>query len=90
MNGVHFGVHQDQVSLSIFDESQTCPKYPKKQVCQIFAIYKEKVSQPFFFWSYFDAKYSDTLRGSKLTNVNLIIIGWAWSKMGKTFRSHMI
>ena len=22
-------------------------------------------------------------------NVNLVIIGWAWSKMGKTFRSYM-
>ena len=32
----------------------------------------------FFAWSYKFRK----------ANVNLIIIGWAWSKMGKTFRSY--
>ena len=62
----------------------------KSKFVRFLQYIKKKYPNRFFFWSYFDAKYSDTLRGSKLTNVNLIIIGWAWSKMGKTFRSHMI
>ena len=36
MNRVHYRVHQDQNFYKLdyrFDESETCPKYPKKEVC---------------------------------------------------------
>ena len=62
LDGVHF-LHA-VVDIIVFDGSgQTCPKYPKYEVGNIFAIYLEKrVTTAFVF--YCDAKYSDILQGS--------------------------
>ena len=68
MNGVHFGVHRDQnfykLNYQFFDESQTYQKHinQKGSLLNLFNILRKSIA--IIFLSYFDAKHSDTLRGS--------------------------
>ena len=63
-----------RVDIIVFHGSnQTCPKYPKQEVSNFFAIYEEKGIETAFLF-YFDAKYSDILWGVQKCPLLLVVI----------------
>ena len=128
MDGVHFGVHQNQNFYKLdyrflMKVARHVQSNQKRKLLNFWNLLRKSIATAFVF--YCDAKHSDTLLGfshlccyfflsgtlksavsqeSELikwadflacwytfrkANVNLVITGWAWSKMGKTFRSYM-
>ena len=133
MNGVHFGVHQDQnfykLDYQFSVKTRHVQSTKKRKYVKFLQYIKKKYRNCFCvlfwcktfryvmfvtcFWVIVAKKGCGLLDHGTLksavsqeselikwadffacwykfrkANVNLIIIGWAWSKMGKTFRSY--
>ena len=68
----------NQAGMYVFDKKWTWPfRSWNSEICCISRQWIDKISW-FFVWWY---KFREA-------NVNLIITGWAWSKMGKICRSY--